>query len=111
MLVASNESPPDKDLRPDLLGILREEYGIPFSPRGRSLDSVEVRGWTEGNCADPVVLDLPRQWVSRFAEQEGLDYLATLVSAQMECASETQLEKLAVGPDLFRRAVLKPTRH
>lgn len=74
------------------------------------MDVVEIRGWTEGNCADPVVLKLPQKWVTRFAEQEGLSLLGILISAQLECASDSQLEELSVGPDLLRRAVLKPTR-
>ena len=99
-----------EDLRPELLRILKDEFGVPFTPRGNSMDVVEAHGWTEGTCADPVVPKMPRQWVSRSAEQESLAYLATLISAQMESVSGTQLEELAIGPDLFRRAVLKSTR-
>lgn len=98
------------DVRRELLDMLRDHFGITLEPRGSSLDVVQSVGWKGGTCADPVIVRLPTQWVVRFAEDNGVDVLATLISEEMETVSASQLIELEVGPDGPHGACLKPTR-
>lgn len=99
-----------QDVRPALLRMLNDEFGVPFVPVDDSLDVLVAHGWDRGNCRDPVFLRLACKWTAKWVEEESLGFLAVSILEHMETDTITTLEELWLGPNWLRRPALRAKR-
>ncbi|MDO5676001.1 MAG: hypothetical protein Q4G35_00675 [Propionibacteriaceae bacterium] len=79
--------------------ILQEElaaWGIPLEPRGASFDVATISNWSYGNCANPVIVRLPKARTAKLMEARGVPWLARVISEELDTVSGTQLQEIVV---------------